>query len=92
MEWGVRSNFQWVSKNFSIENEQFLYKRQLVAIEAKQQQLEIKTFMKVLVKACVPELWLLIKTEIQLIQKFASASFCTHFIKMLNLTLSLETR
>ena len=26
-EWGARSNFKWVFKNFSIENGQFLYKR-----------------------------------------------------------------
>ena len=45
--------------------------------------------MKVLVKACILKLWLLIKTKIQLIQKFTSASSGTKFRKMLNLTLTL---
>ena len=40
-EWGARSNFKRVCKNFSIENEQFLYKRQRVVVMAKQQQIEI---------------------------------------------------
>ena len=45
--------------------------------------------MKVLVKARILKLWLLIKAEIQLIQKFPRISFGIQFIKMLNLTLSL---
>ena len=44
--------------------------------------------MNVLVKTGILKLWLLIKAEIQLIQKFPSASFGIQFIKMLNLTLS----
>ena len=40
-EWRARSNFKPASKNFSIENGQFLNKRQRVVVMAKQQQLEI---------------------------------------------------
>ena len=40
-EWGARSNFKRACKNFSIENGQFLYKRQRVVVMAKQQQIEI---------------------------------------------------
>ena len=40
-EWGARSNFKRACKNFSIENEQFLYKRQRAVVMAKQQQIEI---------------------------------------------------
>ena len=39
-EWGGRSNFKRARKNFSIENGQFLYKRQRVVVTAKQKQLE----------------------------------------------------
>ena len=45
--------------------------------------------MNVLVKARILKLWLHIKAEIQLIQKFLSASFGIQFIKLFNLTLSL---
>ena len=45
--------------------------------------------MKKLAKARIPNLWLLIKVEIQLIQKFYIAPFCIQLIKMMNLTLSL---
>ena len=45
--------------------------------------------MKMLIKAHILNPWLLIKTEIQLIQKLPSASFGIQVIKMLNLTLSL---
>ena len=44
--------------------------------------------MKVLVKAHILKLWLLLKAKIQLIQKFLSASFGTQFIKILSLTLN----
>ena len=40
-EWGARSNFKRACKNFSIENEQFLYKRQRVVVMVKQQQIGI---------------------------------------------------
>ena len=36
-ELGARSNFKRAYKNFSIENGQFLYKRQRVVVTAKQQ-------------------------------------------------------
>ena len=38
---GARSNFKRTCKNLSIENVRFLYKRQRVAVMAKQQQLEM---------------------------------------------------
>ena len=34
-EWGARSNFKRVCKNFSIKNEQFLDKKQRVVVMAK---------------------------------------------------------
>ena len=42
--------------------------------------------MKVLVKARILKIWILIKGEIQLIQKVPSASVGFQFIKMFNLT------
>ena len=35
-EWGARSNFKRACKNFSIQNGQFLYKRQHVVVMVKQ--------------------------------------------------------
>ena len=40
-DWGERSNFKRACKNLSIENGQFLYKRQCVVVMEKQQQLGI---------------------------------------------------
>ena len=40
-EWVARSSFKRACKNFSIENQQLLYKRHGVVVMAKQKQLEI---------------------------------------------------
>ena len=45
--------------------------------------------MKMMFKVRFLKLWLLIKAEIQLTQKFPSASVGIQFIKMMNLFLSL---
>ena len=63
-------------KIFSIENGQFLYKRQRVVVTAKQQQLEIiKDVHEGVGQSTYPKAMALINAQIQPIQKFPSASF-----------------
>ena len=88
-EQGARSNFKRASKNFSIENGKFFYKRQRVVIMAKQRQLEIfKDVHEGVGLSTHSKAMASHRCRDSTYSKFQNASFGIQFTKMLKLTLS----
>ena len=83
-DWGIRSNFKRACKNFSTENDQFLYKRKSVVIMEKHRQLEIiKDIHEGIGKSTHSKAMASHKgRETRRIRKYQSASFGTRFTMM----------